>query len=51
MKLYILRHEDRTIDASFFGPLTKEGIINSNKLEENSLFKMPKILFKTKLKE
>ena len=28
MKIYILRHEERTIDASFFGPLTKNGILN-----------------------
>ena len=32
MKLYILRHEDRTMDASFFSPLTKEGLENSVKL-------------------
>lgn len=32
MKIYILRHEDRTIDCSFFGPLTKKGLINSGKL-------------------
>lgn len=32
MKLYILRHEDRTIDASFFGPLSKKGIQNSYNL-------------------
>lgn len=32
MRIYILRHEERTIDASFFGPLTKNGIKNSNKL-------------------
>ncbi len=29
MKIYILRHEERTIDASFFSPLTKNGLINS----------------------
>lgn len=29
MKIYILRHEDRTIDCSFFGPLTKKGLINA----------------------
>lgn len=29
MKLYILRHEERTNDTSFFSPLTKNGIINS----------------------
>ena len=29
MKIYILRHEERTIDASFFSPLTKQGILNS----------------------
>lgn len=32
MKLYILRHEDRTQDCSFFSPLTKEGLDNSIKL-------------------
>ena len=32
MRLYILRHEDRTMDASFFSPLTKEGLDNSVKL-------------------
>ena len=32
MRIYILRHEERTIDASFFGPLTKNGIMNSIKL-------------------
>ena len=32
MKLYILRHEDRTQDCSFFSPLTLLGLENSNKL-------------------
>jgi broad specificity phosphatase PhoE len=32
MKLYILRHEDRTQDCSFFSPLSKEGLDNSKKL-------------------
>lgn len=32
MKLYILRHEDRTIDATFFAPLTEKGMSNSVKL-------------------
>nr|QFG74277.1 MAG: histidine phosphatase superfamily PROTEIN [Megaviridae environmental sample] len=32
MKLYILRHEDRTLDASFFSPLTLSGHKNSVKL-------------------
>ncbi len=32
MKIYILRHEDRTQDCSFFAPLTKKGLDNSNKL-------------------
>jgi broad specificity phosphatase PhoE len=32
MKIYILRHEDRTMDASFFAPLTKEGLEKSVKL-------------------
>ncbi len=29
MKIYILRHEDRTQDCSFFAPLTKTGLENS----------------------
>lgn len=32
MKLYILRHEDRTQDATFFSPLTKQGLENATKL-------------------
>lgn len=32
MKIYILRHEDRTQDATFFSPLTKIGLENSTKL-------------------
>jgi broad specificity phosphatase PhoE len=32
MKIYILRHEDRTIDCTFFAPLTKKGLDNSVKL-------------------
>jgi len=32
MKIYILRHEDRTDDCSFFAPLTKLGLEKSNKL-------------------
>ena len=32
MKIYILRHEDRTQDCSFFAPLTKKGIENSQSL-------------------
>lgn len=32
MKIYILRHEDRTQDCSFFSPLTKKGLENSLKL-------------------
>jgi broad specificity phosphatase PhoE len=32
MKIYILRHEDRTIDASFFSPLTEKGLVNAEKL-------------------
>jgi len=34
MKIYILRHEDRTMDATFFSPLTSEGLDNSIKLVE-----------------
>ena len=32
MKLYILRHEDKTQDATFFSPLTKQGLENATKL-------------------
>jgi 2,3-bisphosphoglycerate-dependent phosphoglycerate mutase len=32
MKIYILRHEDRTNDCSFFSPLTELGLNNANKL-------------------
>jgi broad specificity phosphatase PhoE len=34
MKIYILRHEDRTQDCSFFSPLTKPGLENSAHLVE-----------------
>ena len=33
MKLYLLRHEDRTIDCTFFSPLTLLGLKNSVKLK------------------
>ena len=32
MKIYILRHEDKTMDTSFFSPLTQKGIKNSIEL-------------------
>ena len=32
MKIYILRHEDRTMDATFFSPLTQDGLDKSVKL-------------------
>lgn len=32
MRLYILRHEDRTMDLTFFSPLTKNGLEKSNEL-------------------
>jgi len=32
MKIYILRHEDRTQDCSFFAPLTSLGLHRSNEL-------------------
>jgi len=32
MKIYILRHEDRTIDATFFSPLTETGLYKANAL-------------------
>lgn len=34
MKIYILRHEDRTQDCSFFSPLTESGLENAKKLVE-----------------
>ena len=41
MKIYILRHEDRTMDCSFFSPLTKKGLENAISLM--SLLKEKKI--------
>jgi broad specificity phosphatase PhoE len=32
MKIFILRHEDRTQDATFFSPLTSTGLENSERL-------------------
>ena len=32
MKIYILRHEDRTQDCSFFAPLTENGLANAKDL-------------------
>ena len=29
MRIYVLRHEDRTMDLTFFSPLTKNGLDNS----------------------
>ena len=34
MKIYLIRHEDRTMDLTFFSPLTKNGLENSVKLIE-----------------
>lgn len=34
MKIYLLRHEDRYTDATFFAPLNKNGLDNSLKLIE-----------------
>ncbi len=34
MKIYILRHEDRTQDCSFFAPLTETGLTNAKTLAE-----------------
>jgi len=34
MNIYIVRHEDRTQDATFFSPLTDVGLTNSDKLKE-----------------
>ena len=48
MKIYILRHEDRTQDCSFFSPLTKKGLENSinlidtlEKCDINVIFSSP----------
>ncbi len=50
MKLYILRHEDRTMDLTFFSPLTKKGLEKSvdliNYLEKekiNTIYSSPYI--------
>jgi len=32
MKIYILRHEDRNMDATFFSPLTEKGLTRSQNL-------------------
>ena len=32
MKIYILRHEHRTEDCSFFSPLIEKGLYNAKKL-------------------
>ena len=32
MKIYVLRHEDRTMDLTFFSPLTENGLENSVEL-------------------
>ena len=34
MRIYIIRHEDRTQDATMFSPLTEEGLENSKNLVE-----------------
>jgi len=34
MKIYILRHEDRVSDCSFFAPLTEKGLENANLLNK-----------------
>ena len=34
MKIYILRHEDRTEDCTFFSPLSELGLNNAKKLSE-----------------
>lgn len=48
MRLYVLRHEDRTVDASFFAPLTEKGLNNSKdlikrlaKLKINKVYSSP----------
>jgi len=48
MKIYILRHEDRTQDATMFSPLTEKGLSNAlklskelNKLNINVIYSSP----------
>ncbi len=50
MRLYLLRHEDRTMDLTFFSPLTKNGLENSVELIKhlekekiNSIYSSPYI--------
>ena len=44
MKIYLLRHEDRTMDLSFFSPLTEDGLENSIKLVDKlEKYKIDKI--------
>ena len=44
MKIFLLRHEDRTMDLSFFSPLTEEGLENSIKLiDKLEKYKIDKI--------
>jgi 2,3-bisphosphoglycerate-dependent phosphoglycerate mutase len=44
MKIFLLRHEDRTMDLSFFSPLTEEGLNNSIKLVDKlEKYKIEKI--------
>tara|TARA_E500000178_G_scaffold321369_1_gene345182 strand:- start:184 stop:780 length:597 start_codon:yes stop_codon:yes gene_type:complete len=50
MKIYLLRHEDRTMDLTFFSPLTKNGLDNSvnlikflEKEKINSIYSSPYI--------
>jgi broad specificity phosphatase PhoE len=50
MKIYILRHEDRTMDLTFFSPLTKNGLDKSikiadvlHKLSINTIYSSPYI--------
>jgi broad specificity phosphatase PhoE len=48
MKLYLVRHEDRTQDCTFFSPLTEQGLLNSVELKDilknlniNKIFSSP----------
>lgn len=50
MKIYLLRHENRTQDATFFAPLTQDGLDNSikliselEKLQINDIYSSPYI--------
>lgn len=45
MKIFILRHEDRSQDCSFFSPLTEQGLNNAKKLKKYLLLCNINIIF------